>query len=94
MAANQTIIQAAKAAYTQPKVDISGQLQSMVAISKMVTDMADKAAKKANSLNKEFNSLSSLNNEGFKQFAIEKRNDKNLTQPEKLEIFKDIKRIS
>ena len=91
MAANQTIIQAAKAAYTRHKIDISGQLQSMAAISKMVTDMADKAAKKANSLNKEFNSLESLNNEGFKQFAIEKRNDKNLTQQEKLTIFKDIK---
>ena len=91
MAANQTIIQAAKAAYKRHTPDISGTLQSMAAISKMVTDMADKAAKKANSLNKEFNSLKSLNNEGFKLYAIEKRNDKNLTQQEKLDIFKDIK---
>ena len=39
MAANQTIIQAAKAAYTRHTPDISGQLKSMAAISKMVVKM-------------------------------------------------------
>ena len=91
MAANQTIIQAAKAAYTRPKVDISGQLQSMAAISKMVTDMATKASKKTDELNKAFNAVDYLDKKDLKQFGLSIRNNPNLSQEEKIEIFTNLK---
>ena len=91
MAANQTIIQAAKAAYTRPKVDISGQLKSMAAISESITAMAKAASKKVDELNKAFNAVDYLNKEDLKQFGLSIRNDKNLTQQEKITIFTDLK---
>jgi|21_taG_2_1085346.scaffolds.fasta_scaffold04184_2 hypothetical protein len=91
MAANQTIIQAAKAAYTRHTPDISGQLKSMAAISEMVTSIAAKASKKTDELNKAFNAVDYLDKKDLKAFGLSIRNNPDLSQEEKIEIFTNLK---
>ena len=89
--ANRTIIEAAKMAYTQPKLDISGQLESMAAISKMVTTMATAASKRTDQLNKSFNAIDWLGHDELYKFGSEIRNRKDLSHGQKMQVFKDIK---
>lgn len=91
MAANQTIIQAAKSAYTRHTPDISGQLKSMAAISEMVTNMAAKASKRTDELNKAFNAVDYLDKKDLKAFGLSIRNNPDLSQEEKVEIFANLK---
>ena len=91
MAANQTIIQAAEAAYTKPKVDISGQVKAMAAISEMVVKLGEEAKKKMDELNKEFNLLDFMDKPQLEAMMTEIRNDKSLSQEEKIAKFKGYK---
>jgi len=89
MAANQTIIQAAKAAYTRHKVDISGQLASMAAISKMVVGMGKAAEKKLKKLNKTFSVGEKFKNQKLLPFFKTIRNSKDIPYDQKIKIAKN-----
>jgi len=89
MAANQTIIQAAKAAYTRHKVDISGQLASMAAISKMVVGMGKAADEKLKKLNKAFDVGEKFKNQKLLPFFKTIRNSKDIPYDQKLTIAKN-----
>ena len=91
MAANQTIIQAAKAAYARPKVDVSAQVGAMATVSQMVVKLGEEAKKKMDELNKEFNLLDFMDKPQLEAMMTEIRNDKSLSQEEKIAKFKGYK---
>ena len=91
MAANQTIIQAAKAAYARPKIDVSAQVGAMAAVSKMVVKLGEEAKKKMDELNKEFNLMDFMDKPELEAMMTEIRNDKSLSQEEKIAKFKGYK---
>lgn len=91
MAANQTIINAAKAAYTRPKVDVSAQVKAMAAVSQMVVKLGEDAKKKMDELNKEFNLMDFMDKPELEAMMTEIRNDKSLSQEEKITKFKGYK---
>lgn len=91
MAANQTIIQAAKAAYARPKIDVSAQVKAMATVSQMVVKLGEEAKKKMDELNKEFNLLDFMDKPQLEAMMTEIRNDKSLSQEEKIAKFKGYK---
>ena len=90
MAANQTIIQAVKAAYAHHEVDYRPIIQSMANASQTLANMQEDASKRLNELNKEFNAIDFIGQGQLKKWAHGIRSDKSLTHAEKLVALQDI----
>ena len=88
MAANQTIIEAAKAAYTKHNVDVSAQVAAMAAVSKGVIALAKSARDRLKKLNKAFNVSEDLKNKELLPWFKSIRNNKDLSQNQKIKIAK------
>jgi hypothetical protein len=89
--ANQTIIEAVKAAYTPHKVDYTPVIQSMANMSQTLSDMRKDASDKVNELDKSFNAIDFLGQKEMELFAYDVRNDQSLTHTEKMSKMAEFK---
>jgi hypothetical protein len=93
MAGNQTIIQAAKAAYTPHKVDYTPMIEAMGYAAESIAQLTKAAIERTNKINKDFTlAMGKQENEVLRNEFIKIRNDKSLSEDQKLTAVKYIKK--
>ena len=93
MAGNQTIIQAAKAAYTHHKVDYTPMIKAMGLAAESIAQVTKAAIARTNKINKDFSlAMGKQENETLRNEFLQIRNDKSLSANQKLTVAKSLKK--